>query len=144
MMTNKSPSTVIYLACPYTHPDARLRLERFNRVTAAAAALIRRGHVVFSPITMTHPIDLVLAGESNTLGSDFWVQFDQTFMDRCDSFVLLPLDGWQESRGVLREMDYFITQGKSCWVLSQDSELEPLQHFLKSVQLEKLLNQKAR
>lgn len=125
-------SQLLYLACPYTHPDANVRLARFNLVTKAAAALIQRGHIVFSPITMTHPIDIVMAGGDNTLGSDFWVNFDQTFMDRCDVFVLLPLEGWQESSGIRREIDYFTQQDKPMWALDEQLNLKPLGHALSS------------
>ena len=80
---------------PYSDPSAAVRLQRFQDATKAAAALIGQGHMVFSPITMTHPIDLEMAGSGNTLGSNFWVLFDEVFMERCDVFVLLPLEGWQ-------------------------------------------------
>lgn len=114
---------LIYLACPYTHPDASVRLFRFQQATKAAAALIGRRLIVFSPITMTHPIDVEMAGAMGTLGSDFWVKFDETFMDRCDVFALLPLEGWQESSGVQRELAYFEAQGKPLKILDQDYEL---------------------
>jgi hypothetical protein len=115
---------LIYLACPYTHPDASVRRQRFHQVTKAAAALIRRGYFVFSPITMTHPIDLEMAGVENTLGSDFWVTFDQVFMERCDIFVLLPLAGWQDSSGIRREIEFFKNAGKPLMVLDRDFELK--------------------
>lgn len=114
---------LIYLACPYTHPDAKVRLYRFQQATRAAAALIRQGHIVFSPITMTHPIDLEMAGAESTLGSEFWVRFDETFMDRCDVFALLPLAGWQDSSGVGREIAYFEAMGKPLKVLDQNYQL---------------------
>jgi Domain of unknown function (DUF1937) len=56
---------LIYLACPYSDPSAAVRLQRFEHATKAAAALIQQGHIVFSPITMTHPIDLEIAGSGN-------------------------------------------------------------------------------
>jgi hypothetical protein len=98
---------VIYLACPYTDPDPGVRKARFEVATAAAADLIRAGHIVYSPITMTHPIDIVLAGESNTLGSDYWVAFDEAFMDMCSEMVVIRLDGWERSNGIRREIAYF-------------------------------------
>jgi hypothetical protein len=98
---------VIYLACPYTDPDLAVRKARFDVATAAAADLIRTGRIVYSPITMTHPIDLVMAGESNTLGSDYWVAFDEAFMELCSEMVVVRLSGWQTSRGVKREIAYF-------------------------------------
>jgi hypothetical protein len=118
---------LIYLACPYTHASAAIRLERFQRVTKAAAALIKQGHIVFSPITMTHPIDIEMAGSQNTLGSDFWVMFDQTFMERCDLFVLLPLEGWQQSSGIKREIEYFKSAGKPLMVLNDQFQLIPFE-----------------
>lgn len=114
---------LIYLACPYTHSDADVRLFRFVEATKAAAALIGQGHIVFSPITMTHPIDVEMAGATNTLGSDFWVKFDETFMERCDVLVLLPLEGWQESNGVQRELAYFEAHGKPLKILDRRYQL---------------------
>jgi hypothetical protein len=52
---------LIYLACPYTHNAPEIMEERYKSATSAAARLIEKGHVVFSPITMTHPIDKILA-----------------------------------------------------------------------------------
>lgn len=103
---------IIYLACPYTDAPADVREARFHAATEAAAHLIERGNVVYSPITMTHPIDLILAGEQSTLGSDFWVQFDEAFMELCDELVILRLDGWKESKGVQRERKFFEDRGR--------------------------------
>jgi hypothetical protein len=108
----RSRHSVIYLACPYTHPDPEIRRRRFEAATKAAAELIRQGNIVYSPITMTHPIDMELAGRANTLGSDYWVAFDEAFMEMCSEIVILQLDGWQESSGIARELDYFRSAGK--------------------------------
>jgi hypothetical protein len=66
-LVQNSPSTkmhrpIIYLACPYSDPDYAIREQRFHLANDAAASLIRQGYIVYSPITMTHPIDVVLAG----------------------------------------------------------------------------------
>jgi Domain of unknown function (DUF1937) len=98
---------VIYLACPYTDPDPVIRQARFELATAVAADLIRAGHIVYSPITMTHPIDVLLAGASNTLGSEYWVAFDEAFMEMCSEMIIIRLDGWQQSNGIRREIAYF-------------------------------------
>lgn len=125
-MIKPNKQELVYLACPYTHPVAQVRLERFHFATKAAAALIRRGHIVFSPITMTHPIDIEMAGTDNTLGSDFWVAFDEAFMERCDVFVLLPLEGWHDSEGVRREIEFFRAAGKPLMVLESDYSFKAL------------------
>lgn len=103
---------IVYLACPYTHPSIEVREYRFRAVTRAAARLIQQGNIVFSPVTMTHPIDALLAGSQGTLGSEFWVRFDEAFMDACSELVVLTLDGWKDSEGLARELKYFKDRGR--------------------------------
>jgi hypothetical protein len=99
--------SIVYLACPYSNPNSDVRLARFNAATHVAAKLIERGLIVFSPITMTHPVDLMLAAEGDTLGSEYWVEFDISFMQACSEIRILTLPGWRESRGVQREIAFF-------------------------------------
>ena len=104
---------IIYLGAPYTHLSPEIRLSRFEKVTCVAAKLIEQGLVVYSPITMTHPIDIVLSGHASTMGSDYWVAFDEAFMEFCSELVVLKLDGWEDSSGLAREIDYFRKKGRT-------------------------------
>jgi len=137
-MTLSHAPKILYLACPYTDPDYAVREKRFKLATQAAASLIGKGHIVFSPITMTHPIDVAMVGKRNTLGSDFWVRFDQTFMERCDEFALLTIDGWESSSGIRRELEYFSAAGKPLWKLSPDFDLTPLLNEKSNIRKAKL------
>jgi hypothetical protein len=92
---------LVYLACPYSHPDAAVRDARFRAANVAAAALMRAGHKVFSPISHTHPI--AEAG-ALPLGWDFWEAFDRAYLDHAGLVIVLRLDGWRESRGVTAEL----------------------------------------
>lgn len=112
--------SIVYLACPYSNPNADVRLARFNAATHVAAKLIERGLIVFSPITMTHPIDLILAAEGDTLGSEYWVEFDISFMQACSEIRILTLPGWRESQGVRREIAFFEEHGVAPQFLSPD------------------------
>jgi Domain of unknown function (DUF1937) len=123
--TTTAAHDVIYLACPYTDPDPAVRKARFEVATAVAADFIRAGRVVYSPITMTHPIDMVLAGASNTLGSDYWVAFDEAFMEMCSEMVVIQLDGWQESSGIRREIAYFNDHKKPIRYMEPPSSISP-------------------
>jgi hypothetical protein len=102
---------VLYIACPYTHPDPAIKEQRFKLATKIAALYVERGHIVYSPITHTHPLDVELAGHG-TLGSDFWVKFDETFMAICSEMIIIKTDGWDKSSGIKREMEYFKEHGK--------------------------------
>lgn len=92
---------MIYLASPYSHPDAAIRQQRFENACDAAAILMRDGKVVFSPIAHTHPIAV---RNELPLGWEFWEAFDRTFVERCDSLCVLMLPGWEQSRGVMGEI----------------------------------------
>lgn len=98
---------ILYLASPYTKGCAAKRLARFHAVTHVAAHLIGEKRIVFSPITMTHPIDIALSRDGETLGSEFWVKFDEAFMHFCVNISVLMLPGWEESSGVNREIEFF-------------------------------------
>jgi hypothetical protein len=92
---------VIYLACPYSHPNPRVRAFRFGMANRAAAKLILEGHTVFSPLSHSHPI-----AETGLIGphDPTWYQQDLEFLRLCSELRVLCLSGWRESRGVLAEV----------------------------------------
>jgi hypothetical protein len=99
----------IYLACPYSHPEAAVRETRFQQVNAVAADLMLRGNMVFSPISHTHPI--ALAGDLPK-GWNFWAAYDKTFIQWCDEVWVLTLEGVCDSVGVRAEIDLADRMGK--------------------------------
>jgi hypothetical protein len=103
---------IVYLACPYSHESMDVRLARFEASAHAAAHLIHQGKFVYSPITMTHPIDLVMATEGDTMGSDYWCDFDEAFMSVCSEMIILVIPGWDQSRGIKREAEFFASAGR--------------------------------
>jgi Domain of unknown function (DUF1937) len=92
---------LVYLACPYSHPEASVRESRFQAANRAAAELMRSGLFVFSPISHTHPI--AIAGDL-PLGWDFWEGYDRAILAACGRMIVLMLDGWRESKGVQAEI----------------------------------------
>lgn len=90
-----------YLACPYSHPMRTVRVARFEAVNKATAVLMRKGHLVFSPISHTHPI--AEAG-GLPLGWEFWEAFDRAYLAHSRLVMVLRVDGWAESKGVAAEL----------------------------------------
>lgn len=91
---------MIYLASPYSHPDIDVRVWRFEQVAYAAAHLMGEGHLVFSPITHSHPI--AICGISGAW--ERWHDFDELMIRVCEEgFWILMLDGWRASVGVRAE-----------------------------------------
>ena len=107
---------MIYLASPYSHPDAAVREARFRDACRAAAKLMRLGHVVFSPIAHGHCIC------EHGLPTDwrFWEPFERFQLERCDEVVVLMLDGWRESVGVQAEIRIAGDAGKPVRYLDPD------------------------
>lgn len=95
-------SGMIYLACPYSHENKQIELERFKIVTKVATKLTEQGIIVFSPITHSHP----MAIEGLHADWIFWEKYDIFFLDRASALYVLTLDGWKDSVGVQAEMAY--------------------------------------
>jgi len=92
---------LVYLACPYTHPDGSMRQQRYLAATRAAVVLTQKGLFVFSPITHSHP----MAQCSELPGTwEFWRDIDRAFISCCHTMYVLRLEGWEDSRGVAEEV----------------------------------------
>jgi len=98
----------IYLACPYSVKGdyepwvvAQIKEQRFRAVNEHASKLMNEGHIVFSPISHSHPI-AIQCGLPGDWG--FWREFDEAFIGWCDEMHVLKLVGWDESDGIQAEM----------------------------------------
>lgn len=91
---------MIYLASPYSCSDLLVEMHRFEQAAEAAAYLINKGHMIFSPITHSHPI--TIRGISG--GWVYWKAFDSYMIKVSREVWVLMLDGWEESTGVQAEI----------------------------------------
>jgi hypothetical protein len=93
---------LIYLGCPYSHPDPHVKTQRFEAVTKVASKMMAKGEFVFSPISHTHPIAMAggLPG-----GWEFWKEYDEIYLRMSCKMVVLTLDGWRESVGLMAEIE---------------------------------------
>lgn len=99
----KGVCVIIYLASPYSHPNPEVKRLRFEAVSKAAAFYMEKGHIIFSPIAMTHPMSLY----GNLTGDwAFWKHFDSTFLSHCIAMWILKLTGWDESVGIKGEIEF--------------------------------------
>ena len=114
-----SKREVIYLACPLSHHDQDVEVLRFkNSCMAAAYLMTTRDCIVFSPLSHSCPISHFMPKyhELTILklkSHEFWAEIQDThWMDQCDKLIILTLNGWAKSRGVLWENKYMVSQGK--------------------------------
>ena len=100
---------ITYLASPYSSPFATVRECRFQLACKAAAILMQRGRIVYSPIAHTHPIAKLC---DLPKGWDFWQRYDEAFLNVCSDLLVLKLFGWEESVGVQAEIAIMSRLGK--------------------------------
>jgi len=93
---------IIYIMCPFSHPDAQTRNARFEAANRYAAGLMSEGHIVFSPLSHSVPISRYLGNPND---SDFYVNQDLFWLQYCDKAHVLMLEGWTQSTGIRRELD---------------------------------------
>jgi nucleoside 2-deoxyribosyltransferase len=99
----------IYLASPYSHPDATTRHQRFIAVCRHAGWLMEQGHVVFCPIAHSHPIGETMVG--TTMDHEFWMRQDLPMLARASKLIVLKIGGWRGSKGVAEEIFFARRQG---------------------------------
>ena len=91
----------IYLAIPYSRHE-ELSFKLANEISAE---FLKQGHVVFSPISMSHPI----ATYGNLKGDwDTWKRVDFEFIKWCEEVVVVNFDNdaVKNSVGVQGELEY--------------------------------------
>ncbi len=128
--------SLLYVACPYSHIDPKVRDYRFRTACRASALLMKAGVVVISPLSHSVPIaEYVGEVESD---HDFWLGQDIPILQRCEELLILGLDGWTESLGVRKEMFEALALKKPITLINEaDIDFLPTipktaRHFLQS------------
>lgn len=91
---------LIYLASPYSKYPGGMQ-QAFNHVVEKAGELMQSGHMVFCPISHTHPIQETIGD----MDADWWLEQDFAVLDRCDELWVYKMPGWEESYGVQKEIE---------------------------------------
>ena len=99
---------LIYLAIPYSHPDPAIRQLRHDQVTAVATRLMTSGYLIFSPISHSHHMAVA---HTTPTDWEFWERHCLAMLAACSKLIVLKLDGWETSRGVMAEMQFAETTG---------------------------------
>lgn len=107
----------IYLAIPYAfNPE-----KSFSVANKMTAQLMQSGHVVFSPISHSHPVAEHLSGELKS-SHDFWMQQDLPMVEWADELHVVCIGEMgseliQNSKGVQSEIKHAIKHKKTIKVI---------------------------
>lgn len=111
-----------YMASPYSHSDPDVRAARARAVTAVASALEASGavEVLYLPITISVGIELIL-GTAIPYEYRHHKKRSRAAI-RASAYVLVVmLDGWDRSIGVLDEVSYAESLGKPVFYLDPET-----------------------
>jgi hypothetical protein len=88
---------VIYIAGPYRAPSAKQISENVRAAEAVGQELLRRGHCVICPHSMTHDWDVVTG-----IADEVFLEIDLELLRRCDAICMI--EGWEHSVGAKGEL----------------------------------------
>jgi hypothetical protein len=97
---------MIYLACPYSHEKSSIRQIRFEQATKAAAAIMLKEEVVYSPITHGHAIAEIVRPLLDGFSHAQWMAQCMPFLEASNRCYVLNLYGFQASKGVQIEVEW--------------------------------------
>jgi len=92
----------IYVLCPYTHPNPRIRQWRVDTCAMYCAALRRTGAHPYAPIVECHPVEAFLPGDCGAV--EHWAEYNYIMLRRSNEARILPLWGFNKSRGIAIEV----------------------------------------
>jgi len=98
-----------YLATPYTGFYGT-RHQAWCMASDQTALLIRHGICAFSPIVHSHPV--AERGGIDPRDHDLWLGLDEALMEAAVGMIRCRLPGWERSRGMSWEADWFQRHGK--------------------------------
>jgi len=102
-------SGFIYLATPYSHPDAAVREQRYRTALFTAARQLEKGFNVYSPVVHCHPISVSPEGYEGTHAR--WMEHCLAMLAQADELLIVRMDGWEESKGVAMEKAFAEAHG---------------------------------
>lgn len=98
---------MVYLATFYSEYGLFAKLKmwyNWHRVNKIVMKCMRRGYVVFSPITHSHIASIYDKGDLTD--HDFWMQQDRWYVERCDELWILDHKKMSKSKGCNLELDW--------------------------------------
>lgn len=98
---------MLYLAAPYSGSKEQTaeRMEKFCQVDAQ---LMKDGYFTVSPLLKHFTLEY-----ADLPGSwEYWEDYAQELMNRCEAMIVIKLPGWEESKGVQGEIKMAVIAGK--------------------------------
>ena len=99
-----------YLATPYANYKYGHE-EAFLGACCNAALLYDKGLTIYCPIMHSHP-QAKFISVKNRRSHRFWLDHDYTFMTLAKGLIICKMTGWEESKGMAEEIEFFKINNK--------------------------------
>lgn len=96
------PTTLTYLATPYTHTDPEEMAARAALAARVAAAMKARGETVFAPVAYGHMLS-IHGGAGRRI--EDWASECRAWIERATGMAVLDIDASYTSRGVRHDIE---------------------------------------
>lgn len=93
-------SGLTYLSCPYNDPNLVVKQQRIVDFCRADAMLSSLGKFTVSPMLKL----LVVEHENLPDTYEYWSEYCQALLKKCDEMIVVTIAGWDTSVGVMEEM----------------------------------------
>jgi hypothetical protein len=93
---------IVYLAAPYSHTDSSVIESRMKVFYTIDAQLMSKGVFTVSPLLKHQTLPY------GNLPGDwaYWGAYSEALLERCDEMIVIELDGWKTSTGVIAEIEF--------------------------------------
>lgn len=114
----------IYLACPFTHINTRIRIERYIKASIATGNIILEGYTVYSPlshnVTINYAFKNGLFHASSVDEHTAWMEYNLKMLKECRRLYVLMLAGFGTSIGVNMEIEEAAKNDKPIIYISEE------------------------
>lgn len=124
---------LVYIASPYSNYCLGLDAAA-KEVSRVAGQLLEAGVNVFCPIAHGHALNKEVSSLPAT--HDFWLKYDQVFVDKCDALAVVLMLGWNKSTGVRWEIDQFRQTPDRVYAYSRMGAIRRPIYFVEPMSLE--------
>jgi hypothetical protein len=107
---------LIYVASPYSGDEEAA----YKKVCHVCCEIVcNRPWAVFSPIAHWHPI---VTKYKLPTDAEYWWNINKEYLRKADVLLIVQLDGWDQSEGIKKEIEFATELRKPIRYFSCDSE----------------------
>lgn len=117
-----------YLASPYSSDNPGEQVYRYYEAMKCLHWLLKQHIYTYSPIVHCHPMAEKFKLPSNSI---FWRKYNRQMIDSSIGILVLKISGWNESVGVIDEIDY---------ALDREREIDYISPIKDGYTIERILN----